>query len=497
MIHVIHFCKGEMTHALDHTVYTVLFIAHFLYIIPGIVWFYLLRDKFPIKQRKPHFVIFAVLCFLMSQQFSNVKLIEPDVNKGAMRILTNLSFFVALHLTALRLFLLYFWELTTRLSVQYYNSESIFSKDYAKKDFVGTIHKWIFMNRSRLNDEFWFKSFALLGLLAFLISCIFVFKNLSVLSDSASIELLEQFDSNSRALVSLYSVLCLVIPLILMLYSLKGFEDNFFIKLEFKCSILVSLINVFCAFLVSWPRTNAVFMSLNITPIISGMIPLFFYVVVSVYLVIYWSYSSQIQFEKQSRKSPSSSIDFSSGSSITVTPRKKSSSHTCDLKQILKNEEARGKFLEFLKKEFSVENMLLYDSCLKFKQMLPGISEQDAWEYACEIFEKFIDPRGPLTVNIADSSRRKLLRIFTSSEQSSDGACTNAVQTSQHEKIQKLKKMPLHISADLFEEVQQEVLNLLAKDSFLRFKQLSVFSPKWITSNSSNSPKHDEEKQNV
>jgi phage shock protein PspC (stress-responsive transcriptional regulator) len=282
--------------------------------------------------------------------------------------------------------------------------------------------------------------------------------------------------------MSVYSVFCVIIPLALMIYSMRGFEDNFYIKLEFKWSILVALINVLCSGLGSYFATRPDL--IRIIPIVSGVIPLFFYIVVSIYLVIYWTYSHKRKFNRKRRKSSADSVDCSLASASGTTRRNSTASLKDDLKSMLKNKVARDNFLEFLKKEFSVENILLYDACTKFKKMISDAPQQLAWEYACEIYEKFIDPRGPLTVNISDTSRRKLSISFESNEALSEGIpIASIVTTTSDEQISKNHKpIPADFSAEIFEEAQQEILNLLATDSFLRFKQQSTFSPRWLSS---------------
>jgi hypothetical protein len=465
--------------------YEILFIVHFIFIIPGIIWFWILRNNFPIQQRKPYYVIFAAICFFMAQQFSNIKLgFEGALHyRGVYRLLTNLCFFMTLHIVALRFFLLFFWDLTTRLSIQFYNSEQIFAKGSDEKKIKVRIGKWILRNRALLSDKFWLLWSIFFGSLAFLICCIFVFQHPQVLTTSASNELLDRFDSYSRVLVSIYSIFCVIIPLILMLYTMRGFEDNFFIKREFKWSIVAAVVNAICSFLGSWSVTSSELNRLNISSIIGGMIPLFFYIFISIYLVIFWSHSSKSRLNK-SLLNTSYDMSVNSVSPSIESPR---STRTVkdDLKIMLRNQDAREKFFEFLKKEFAVENL----------------NQRESWEYAHEIYEKFIDPKGQLAVNICDSIRKPLARIFASQAQTiPDSLQMQRIDSSKKKEIdleinlglrspskENSKKslndttIPDNFSADIFECAQLEILTLLALDSFLRFKQTPEFSPHWIS----------------
>jgi len=123
------------------------------------------------------------------------------------------------------------------------------------------------------------------------------------------------------------------------------------------------------------------------------------------------------------------------------------------MSQVLKNDCARDAFLFYLQSEFSSENLLFWIDANNFR--LLDVENVDAVkERAYEICRKYLTDGSPCQINLQHGIRERVASF--------------------------LKEFELQgtLSADYltaFDEAQNEVENLMAGDSFLRFQRTSQF----------------------
>ncbi|KAK5899779.1 hypothetical protein CesoFtcFv8_009214 [Champsocephalus esox] len=106
-----------------------------------------------------------------------------------------------------------------------------------------------------------------------------------------------------------------------------------------------------------------------------------------------------------------------------------------DLETLLKNRSALLAFRGFLRSEFSEENLEFWLACQEYRVSPSNVQKIKS----SSIYNQFINPDAPQEVNLDAETREALLGV-------TDSPC-----------------------ADTFDEAQQRIYNLMAKDSFPRF----------------------------
>eukprot|EP00158_Paraphelidium_tribonemae_P008442 Partr_v1_DN28580_c1_g1_i5_m72524 putative RGS len=121
-------------------------------------------------------------------------------------------------------------------------------------------------------------------------------------------------------------------------------------------------------------------------------------------------------------------------------------------KDLMTDERGISYFMEFLKGEFSSENLYFLLECRK----LDCEGSRDAWqEKAKSIYKRFVAPHSENEINIDSQVRQRVVDKFTDLE------------------AQELKKQTSKVVLDInvFAEAINRVSNLMSKDSYSRFIQ--------------------------
>ena len=118
-----------------------------------------------------------------------------------------------------------------------------------------------------------------------------------------------------------------------------------------------------------------------------------------------------------------------------------SSNHLKSFEQLLKNKKCTQKFREFLESEYSGENLEFYEAVVGFKKSSDQISS------AKVIYDTFIAVGSSREVNI-DSLTRNAIK----EKLESDG-----------------------FDLEMFDQAQEKIYSLMARDSFPRFLQSSQY----------------------
>ncbi|XP_029286478.1 regulator of G-protein signaling 5 [Cottoperca gobio] len=106
-----------------------------------------------------------------------------------------------------------------------------------------------------------------------------------------------------------------------------------------------------------------------------------------------------------------------------------------DLETLLNNKSALQAFHGFLRSEFSEENLEFWLACEEYRVSPSNLQKTKS----SSIYSQFINPDAPQEVNLDAETREALMGV-------TDSLC-----------------------ADTFNEAQQRIYNLMAKDSFPRF----------------------------
>ncbi|XP_051680199.1 regulator of G-protein signaling 10 isoform X1 [Oryctolagus cuniculus] len=143
-----------------------------------------------------------------------------------------------------------------------------------------------------------------------------------------------------------------------------------------------------------------------------------------------------------SRKRPPSDIhDSDGGSSSGHQSLRSTAKWAASLENLLEDPEGVKRFREFLKKEFSEENVLFWLACEDFKKMQ---DKKQMQEKAKEIYMTFLSSKASSQVNVEGQSRL-------------------------NEKILE-EPHPL-----MFQKLQDQIFNLMKYDSYSRFLKSDLF----------------------
>eukprot|EP00475_Leptophrys_vorax_P036891 TRINITY_DN6297_c0_g2_i1.p1 TRINITY_DN6297_c0_g2~~TRINITY_DN6297_c0_g2_i1.p1 ORF type:complete len:192 (+),score=45.56 TRINITY_DN6297_c0_g2_i1:3-578(+) len=135
-------------------------------------------------------------------------------------------------------------------------------------------------------------------------------------------------------------------------------------------------------------------------------------------------------------------------STVRQTNNSSTQSRQEELLLVIADKKLRELFLHFLESEFSVENLLFIEACTAFENA-SGSSHTAAKELAISIRGNFLELNSPSCVNLSSSVRADLDLKFTI--------------------------LSTNCDARLFQEAKEEVLKMLAVDSFSRFRQTKDF----------------------
>ncbi|XP_043912013.1 regulator of G-protein signaling 10 [Protopterus annectens] len=143
-----------------------------------------------------------------------------------------------------------------------------------------------------------------------------------------------------------------------------------------------------------------------------------------------------------SRKRPPSEIhDSNSNPSSSLQNLSGTVRWTASLESLLEDEEGVKRFREFLKREFSEENVLFWIACEEFKKIQ---DIKQLHERATQIYMTFLSSKSPNQVNVEGQSR-----------------LNESILEHPH---------PL-----MFEALQEQIFNLMKYDSYNRFLKSDIF----------------------
>ena len=155
--------------------------------------------------------------------------------------------------------------------------------------------------------------------------------------------------------------------------------------------------------------------------------------------------------------------------------RGKSAQMFFSLKSLLQHKNGRDAFLNFLRGEYSMENLLFYEACEKFTAHLPewngggggsegefyvrnpSLAPVDKYTAANKIYEKFIQPdKAPFEINLPSRIQKPLIDLFEGRGNDKPGS-----------------RLMLEIEDDVFRKAMENIFHLMETDAFSRFKKSS------------------------
>eukprot|EP00475_Leptophrys_vorax_P040067 TRINITY_DN7374_c0_g1_i1.p1 TRINITY_DN7374_c0_g1~~TRINITY_DN7374_c0_g1_i1.p1 ORF type:complete len:490 (+),score=146.81 TRINITY_DN7374_c0_g1_i1:792-2261(+) len=123
--------------------------------------------------------------------------------------------------------------------------------------------------------------------------------------------------------------------------------------------------------------------------------------------------------------------------------------------RLLENDKARELFVDFLTGEYSAENLMFVEACKRYKAICASEElKSEAPSEAQWIYELYISKSSGSSVRLSEKTRRGIREIFAS--------------------LKRIKRTEaviiVEFPPDLFDEAEQEIVNLMLADSFQRFR---------------------------
>lgn len=404
----------------------------------GLSWFWVRRNFFPIKPRKPYLVISTSLGYFSVIMLNTLPRNFPE-NAGKYclipRIIAPFFFHLTLQLSVLRVFLLFYWDLITQAGVRYYYRDSTEMLRVRQYDSLGKFFLW---NRHKLSDAIFLLGSILIGLLFFLASLILSLPRLlplGILHEDANGKLCNRYKVNNLVVSLVHTVFAVVFQLSFLFYALRNVEENLYFKKEFS-GIAFGFVFYILMLLTSILGKFYIF-GLDLEVFLVAFLPNITLLILAIYRVLFWSY----------RNMPTEvPKDLASSSNER---RHVVHSILQDFKEVLHDPKGFQILLEFCQKDFCAENVLFLKECSEFTRT------ERRWPLGKRIYEEFIATDSKLPVNISVECRQRLDITFQ-----------NNAQQEEEESA---------LAANIFEDAEKEITNLLLFDCFVRLRLSSSY----------------------
>jgi hypothetical protein len=403
------------------------------------------RNTFPIAQRMPMVVIFEITCVAAMGIVSSLNYAQPD-DKPFMSCLHFVLLFQVLNFlgTAAILFrvqTLFMKYFSTKLLIQQANADE-FSDEVSAELKLSRNDTFLFKFMYSLL-QFEFKHLGIWGaslvhILPILIAVIVSMSSIlassfdGLTSKSPDCILLSTSPNSAYAFnaIDIYLVF-FCIPIFVMF---KGREDSLYLVAELRCLLLFLGFSVFGVVLLSIAPQTWEWLVFLETMFLLGVFS----------FPIYISFKVQKEQQKEGKKDASGGQASSIGEVIE------------ELRSVISTPEQRNLFLKHLELEYSVENLSFYEACNSLEIMIQmSRSREEILEKAKFIRDTFILTSAISCVNISHPNRLKVLEVLGDDQM---------IPSVSNQAIIEALKSP-----------KEEILKLMATDSFGRFKRSDVY----------------------
>jgi len=164
-------------------------------------------------------------------------------------------------------------------------------------------------------------------------------------------------------------------------------------------------------------------------------IPALMFVALSFGFPIWKSYAREFRVSNQDETKSKTALSTKSHHSSLAEVQK-------DFNIILKDSEGIELFQKFLQREWSVENLLFWKAAEEYRSKFDARTAEESMLLAKKMFAEFVTPDAPLCVNLPYKIRMDITQKVDGMEP---------------------------ITRDFFSSAQEEIFNLMLKDSFRRF----------------------------
>jgi len=383
------------------------------------VWFWRRKDLQPIKARKPYFIVFANAVGALTFLVNSLNRILPHAPCPA-RVFANYATAWYYSVYAIRAFTLWFkFELAAEIT------------SHLQHDQVSS--SWFARHKA------WIKSRGLLAIASVVTIVIFVPFGLLFVRGECSVQL--------GNWVSVFHYSLLLLFYVVFVVQFRKELDFFWLKTELVLTliagVLAACIWVPFGFLIETEFPVATLASLWLQ-----ILGLCFSTVYPLYL----SYRHDTEDKRLLRPS-------TTRSSISLV----------DLSPILSHPAGFKAFEQFLKGEFALESLYFWNSVKEFRQKLAETTDwtddlkKESLQKAEELYSEFVKKGAVYEINISFVRKNEILTNLESIQR----MCPS-------EQVIAAEEFRTQMDS-LFATAQKDVLELMTKDSFIRFRRSAFF----------------------
>jgi hypothetical protein len=499
-------------------------------------WFWMRRNYHPIPKRKPPLVLLEYALRTSVGVFLLVVAGFPEqlsISCSAAMMTYVILLFCNLGLNLIRSFLVFWWHIQTILKIKF-ASKLVDCGSLCKIDIsqmnssgdkllcweVNDIEKWIWKQRAWLNTNFWIgiASSVLIGATAISTSITLTLRThdddkLALFELKANSDLCQGLYMGIAFLISAVALLTWVFPASLIAFRLRNVKENFKLKEDISTlSVGYVLLSVLGIVWIHKDATRPVLVDPGYFYIFNGFVFPMIETLFRDFRLIYWTY----QFQRDNRKLQTTESSNEDGGAEKHVKFRSELQYQEDMLNTMKNGEGALLFEEYLRAEFAIENLFFIQACQSFTRLFgrEELSPEDRKKLrrvAVAIRDKFILDSSPLTVNLSYPIRKKIvdaLSKYPASHQedfpnfnslnelpsqdlknipSSEGLEIDKVLVAETVDIKddEILQLPgnqegsrleeLTFDTHLFDGAYNEILRLMATDSYMRFIRTTEF----------------------
>eukprot|EP00475_Leptophrys_vorax_P028593 TRINITY_DN4145_c0_g2_i2.p1 TRINITY_DN4145_c0_g2~~TRINITY_DN4145_c0_g2_i2.p1 ORF type:complete len:479 (-),score=110.46 TRINITY_DN4145_c0_g2_i2:393-1829(-) len=356
-----------------------------------------------------------------------------------------LLFWSNINVSAIRTFLIWWWNFQTILKVKFASQLSGFGDLSSRRNVIAIsqgktppirgvnglqlccfqsatrIELWMWKNRSWLKAQFWVAVAIAFWIFTCLITAVLVFfvirtrdeAKLRLVEISASSDLCRNYYMGIAFLVSSLGYIWWFVPGALVAFRSLKIKENFRLIDEIKTVLTFYLLYAFLGFFVRISGGLNRYLlgtEIGVYYIINGFALRTLELILKYLRLIYWTYESQRRLEAtvRSQSEPGSPSRDSVGAVLERN-------FEAELMRCSEDQEGAEIFEEFLRAEFAIENLFFIQACHKLHQLFPKTEERPSKldrkkfkKVAVAMRDKFILDNSPLTINLPHQIRKRI-----------------------------------------------------------------------------------------
>jgi hypothetical protein len=511
-----------MSSFLSDSTYDWLLLGYTIQSFVGMAWYYKRRKKFPIAQRQPFVVLLETLLTNVSIFFSSVPSTSiptmfPWLSCGLNFILLTITYDYVIVLAGTRIFLVIFWHYVTNTALSQHKLDGSTSARISHKKLTN-LQSFVVKWKRFLTVEF----FLVLAMVVALVGSISTTSAL-LWNDDAIYNLrisnqdkCVQLELATTGANGMFTLVVIAVDAILFFWMYFSVQEGLLLKVElFGILVTGSWLTVFLT-VHYFPEALDLLHGQNILRFLYSFVSGEMYLLLLVYRIIYWTY---VLDENQDRVlDPSSTFVLKTRTKTTAkNPVKRNGPGLLSqLQQVLNSPTALDDFINFLRLEFAVENILFLIDCQSFKNR-HKLKNSEMVAAALHIYRRYIAENSQCSVNISSKTREKVKKIFDPmanesrlilsmrstisrvgsadsgkallADEKSMESTSSSIDLAGSIKFDNARDSPASIplssferrpaaygwDGTIFDEAYQEVFELLARDSFTRYKATPDF----------------------